>query len=415
MKDKIKVLMLPAYFYPEQTASSHLNKDRYSAFLKAGFELEIHTPCPTRNVSNETRSKYKHLKTEKVDDGQMCIHRFSMYREGRNPALRALRYFLCFIKQLCYGLKAKNIDVIYLVSTPPIQGILGGILKKVKKVPFVYNLQDIFPDSLVGTGLAKRNGILWKIGRIIENYTYRNADKIIVISEDFKKNIMEKGVPEEKIVVIYNWVNEETIVPIAKKENFLYEELGISRDKFNVVYAGNFGNAQNIDVIVSTAEILKNKSDIQFLLFGTGGLVEHYKHIVQEKKLDNVKFFPLQPMERVSYVYGLGDFGIVSCKRGLGKGAFPSKTWSIMAAGTPVIANYDADTDLEHLINQNKLGVFTESGNSEQMADNILELSVNRSLCVELGKNARNYIEKNVSRRAATDKYVQVVQSVVFD
>lgn len=407
--------MLPAYFYPEQTASSHLNKDRYSAFLQAGFQLEIHTPSPTRNVSDEIRNKYRRLKSETKHDGQMTVHRFSMCREGKNPVFRALRYFMCFIKQLYYGIKAKNIDVIYLVSTPPIQGILGGILKKVKKVPFVYNLQDIFPDSLVGTGLAKRNGILWKIGRIIENFTYRNADRIIVISDDFKKNIMIKGVPEEKITVIYNWVNEAAVVPIAKKENFLYEEFGISRDKFNVVYAGNFGNAQNIDVIISTAEILKNKSDIQFLLFGTGGLVDHYKHIVLGKKLDNVKFFPLQPMERVSYVYGLGDIGIVSCKKGLGKGAFPSKTWSIMAAGTPVIANYDAYTDLEHLIKQNRLGVFTESGNSEQMANSILELYVNRNLCVEFGKNARHYIERNVSRKVATDKYVQVLQSVVFD
>ena len=163
------------------------------------------------------------------------------------------------------------------------------------------------------------------------------------------------------------------------------------------------------------AEILKNKSDIQFLLFGTGGLVDHYKRIVVEKKLDNVKFYPLQPIERVSYVYGLGDLGIVSCKTGLGKGAFPSKTWSIMAAGTPVIANYDADTDLENLIRQNRLGVFTESGNSEQMANSILELSANRNLCVELGKNARNYIERNVSRKVATDKYVKVVKNVVFD
>ena len=415
MKDRIKVLMLPAYFYPEQTASSHLNKDRYSAFLQAGFQLEIHTPSPTRNVSDEIRNKYRHLKTEIKYDGQMTVHRFSMYREGKNPVFRALRYFICFVKQLYYGVKAKNIDVVYLVSTPPIQGIFGGILKKIKKVPVVYNLQDIFPDSLVGTGLAKRNGILWKIGRIIENYTYRNADKIIVISEDFKKNIMDKGVPEEKIVVIYNWVNEEAVVPVAKKENFLYDELGISRDKFNVVYAGNLGNAQNIDVIVSTAEILKNRSDIQFLLFGTGGLVDHYKRIVVEKELDNVRFFPLQSIERVSYVYGLGDLGIVSCKKGLGKGAFPSKTWSIMAAGTPVIANYDADTDLEHLIRKNRLGVFTESGNSEQMANSILELCVNRDLCEEFGKNARNYIERNVSKKAATDKYVKVVQSVVFD
>ena len=413
MRNKLKILMLPAYFFPEQTASSHLNKDRYKAFAKVGFEMELYVPTPTRGIDDDTRNKYKKINHENAFDGQMEIFRFSMYREGKNPVLRGLRYSLCFIKQLYYGLKAQNINVIYLVSTPPIQGILGGVLKKLKKIPFVYNLQDIFPDSLVGSGLAKHGGILWKIGRIIENYTYRNADKIIVISEDFKKNIMAKGVPEERIEVVYNWVNDKNVVPIKKEINPLFDEFGISRNHFNVIYAGNFGNAQNIDVTIGAAELLRNETDIKFLLFGTGGLVEHYRHIVKTKNLDNVKFFPLQSVERVSYVYGLGDIGIVACKKGLGKGAFPSKTWSIMASGIPVIANYDTDTDLEKLITQNKLGVFTEAGNAIQMADQILELSKNRRLCKELGANARHYIENNISVDIATGKYINVIREVV--
>lgn len=89
-------------------------------------------------------------------------------------------------------------------STPPIMGATCAMIKMNLNIPFVYNLQDIFPDSLYNNGLAKKEGILWKIGRMIENFTYRHADKIIVISEDFKKNIMAKGVPEEKIVVVYN-------------------------------------------------------------------------------------------------------------------------------------------------------------------------------------------------------------------
>ena len=155
-------------------------------------------------------------------------------------------------------------------------------------MPYVYVLQDIFPDSLAGTGLAKRDGILWKIGRVIENITYRNADRIIVISDDFKKNIMAKGVPEEKIVVVYNWVDENAVTPVAKGENELYDELGIDREKFSVVYAGNFGYAQNIDVILAAAERLMDVEDMQFLMFGTGGLVEDYKKIAREKGLKNM-------------------------------------------------------------------------------------------------------------------------------
>lgn len=412
MNKQIKLLLLPPYFTPEQMSSTHLDNDRYEAFAKAGFSMEVYVPMPTRNVSDDVRKKYKVHKHETMYDNHMSVYRFSMFREGRSPVLRCLRYILCFIKQFYFGFKAKDIDVIYLVSTPPIQGILGCLLKKIKKVPFVFNLQDIFPDSLVGAGLAKEKGILWKMGRIIENYTYSNADKIIVISEDFKKNIMNKGVSEEKITIVYNWIDEKKIVPVSKEKNILFEELVIPKNKFNVVYAGNFGNAQNIDVIISTAEYLKDKQDIQFLLFGTGGMVEHYQQIVQNMNLDNVRFYPLQPMYKVSYVYSLGNIGIVTCKKGLGKGSFPSKTWSIMATGTPVLVNYDKDTDLERLVNKNHVGIFTDAGNAEQFANGVLAMFQNPELCKAYGRNARNYIEKYISKESSTNKYIQEIIAV---
>ena len=193
----------------------------------------------------------------------------------------------------------------------------------------------------------------------------------------------------------------------------MYDELGINREKFSVVYAGNFGHAQNIDVTIAAAERLKDVEDIQFLMFGTGGHVEDYKKIAQEKGLENMFFFPLQPAEKVSQVYSLGDLGVVACKKGLGKGAFPSKTWSIMSAGTPVIANYDEDTDLERLLKENGLGVFSAADDSEQMAERIMEMYNNRGVCAEYGRNARQYILDNVSKEKSTQKYVDMIKEVV--
>ena len=411
----MKILLLPPYFFPEKMASSHLDHDRYETFASHGVLMDLFTPMPTRGVSDKVRLTYKKRKEEFAYDNMMRVYRFSMYREGRNPFLRALRYVFCFCKQFYFGWKSKDIDVICLVSTPPIQGMLGAFLKKIKHVPFVYNLQDIFPDSLIGSGLAKKNGVLWKVGRCIEDFTYRHADKIIVISEDFKENLLAKGVPSDKITIVYNWVDENRVVPIEEENNSLYEELNISRNKFTIVYAGNFGNAQNIDVIIQTAELLKNENDIQFLMFGTGGLVDFYKNIVDEKKLSNVYFYPLQPADKVSNVYSLGNLGIVTCKKGLGRGAFPSKTWSIMATGTPVIANYDKDTDLERLVVKNGLGVFSEAGDYHAMAKQILRMYNNKSLCAEYGLNARKYIETNVSKEIATNNYLKVIKSVVSD
>ena len=405
----MKLLLLPTYCYPEHAASDHLSKNRNDAFAAAGFKSIAYVPTPTRGVSDEVRSEYKKKKVEYMYDGHLEIHRFAMFREGRNPMGRALRYSLCWIKQFNRGLLAKDIDVIFLVSTPPIQGMLGGILSRLKKVPFVYNLQDIFPDSLVGTGLAKKGGLLWKIGRVIEDFTYRNADKIIVISEDFKRNIMAKGVPEEKIEVIYNWADEQAVHPVADEANELIRELGFVKDRFTVVYAGNLGHAQNVDIIIDAAEILKN---IQFVIFGSGGKEVELRAKVAEKSLENVKMFPLQPYERVSEVYSLGDACVVSCKPGLGGSAMPSKTWSIMSCGRPVVANFD-EGDLKNILESNECGAFSRAGDTEAFVATIKCMAEDLEECKRMGANARKFILENLTKEVGTQKYVDVIKSVV--
>lgn len=209
----MKILFLPAYFHPEQAASPYLGENRNKAFADAGYNMVVYTPIPTRGITEDVREEYKNKKYETLFDGKMIVHRFNLIWEKKNPVLRAWRYTMSCIKQFCKGVFAKDArscDLMFISSTPPIQGAMAALVKKCRRdhIPFIYNLQDIFPDSLVGTGLAKKDGLLWKIGRVIENFTYRNADKIIVISQDFKRNIMAKGVPEEKIEVIYNWVDE---------------------------------------------------------------------------------------------------------------------------------------------------------------------------------------------------------------
>lgn len=408
----MKVLFLPAYYHPETAASSYLGDNIRDALCSEKIYIELYVPTPCRGISKEERAKYKRIKFESLSDGYLNVHRFSLFAEGKNPVLRALRYTLCWIKHFNRGLFAKNIDCIYLASTPPIQGVLGGMLKKFKRAPFVYNLQDIFPDSLSGTGLAKKDGLLWKIGRVIENYTYRNADKIIVISQDFKRNIMAKGVPEEKIEVVYNWVDENAIVPVKEEDNELFEEFGISRDKFRVVYAGNLGNAQNIEIIIDAARKLKDNPKIELVIFGKGGLEDEIKQTKANEQLDNLKILPLQPYERVSKVYGLGHVCIVACKPGLGGAAMPSKTWSIMSSGRAVLANFD-EGELKEILENNNCGVFTKSGDLAGFVSTIENLSQHLEQCVEMGVNGRQFILDNLTRSVGTQKYVNVIKSVV--
>lgn len=406
----MKILELPAYFYPERMSSSHLDDNLREALANAGIEMAIYCPTPTRNITAEMRKEYRNKKYDKMYDGKATVHRFSLYGEGKNPLLRAMRYTISCIMQFnraVFAKDAKSCDVMFITSTPPIKGAMAGIAKILNHKPIVYNLQDIFPDSLVGSGLAKRGGLLWKIGRAIENFTYRNSDKIIVISEDFKKNIMAKGVPEEKIEVIYNWVDEKSVRPVAKDDNPLFEEFGLSREKFTIVYAGNLGNAQNISIVLDAAYMLP---EVQFAVFGTGGLESEIRSRIEKEGLMNVHLNPLQPMERVSQVYSLGDACIVSCKEGLGGSAMPSKTWTIMSCGRPVVANFD-EGELKEILENNDCGLFSHAGNVQEFVEAIKLLENNTDRCVSMGKNARRFIEDNLTKEVGTKKYVDVIKS----
>lgn len=411
----MKVLLIKAYFHPEVMASSHFNENLYGAITGNGLDMLVYTPVPTRGITEEVRQEYKKRKRETMYDGMLTVHRFSLMKEGNNPIQRAVRYTLQCIKQFnraAFAKEAKSCDVMFISSTPPILGATAALVKKINHIPMVYNLQDIFPDSLAGTGLAKKGGLFWKIGRMIENFTYRNADKIIVISHDFKKNIMAKGVPEEKIEVVYNWVDENAIVPVKEEENDLFEEFGISRDKFRVIYAGNLGNAQNIEIIVDAARKLRDNPKIEFVIFGKGGLEDEIKQTKAKEQLDNLKILPLQPYERVSKVYGLGHVCIVACKPGLGGAAMPSKTWSIMSSGRAVLANFD-EGELKEIVEKNHCGAFTKAGDLVGFVSTIENLSQHPELCAEMGANGRQFILENLTRAVGTQKYVNVIKSVL--
>jgi len=411
----IRVLFLPAYFSPEHAASSYLGDNRYEKMAEEGMEMELYCPTPTRGISYEVRKKYKKIRKESMYKGKLHVHRFPLYGEGKVTILRAFRYFFQTFIHFFFGVfgkDARKCNVLFISSTPPIQGAMGAIVKKFRKIPLIYNLQDIFPDSLVNNGLAKKDSFLWKVGRILENFTYKNADKIIVISEDFKKNIIAKGVPEEKIVVIYNWVDQNAVIDISREKNKLFDIYGLDRSKFYVTYNGNIGMSQNMDMLLEVAESFLPIKEIQFVLVGNGAYLDQVKNIIIRKELENVHLIPFQPYEDISHVFSLGDISLVISKPGTGSASVPSKTWSIMSASRAVLANFD-ENELKSIINDYKCGLFTKAGDIKAFKDAILHLYENRELCKEYGKNGRQFVMDNLTRDVGTQKYVEVIKSVV--
>lgn len=416
-QDKIRMLLLPPYFFPEQTASTHLDMDRYLAYMEAGITTDVYVAMPTRGISEKCREKYKKIKNENMFEGTVNIHRFLMFREGRNPLVRAIRYILVNCIQYIKGTREKGIDLIYSGSTPPTQGVLCGLVKRKlskknkKQIPYIYNLQDIFPDSLVNTGLTRKGSFLWKIGRKVENYTYKSADKIIVISESFKRNIISKGVPEEKIEVIPNWIDLESVKPVRRDENKLINEFPIDPKKFLVVYAGNFGAAQGADIILKVADKLKNESNIQFVIFGGGAYFEEAKK--EAETMDNVFIHELMPTDRISEVYSLGDVALITCKAGTGNAGMPSKIWSIMACNTPIIASFDINSDLADVVRDSGAGCCVKPEDLEALCNairkNYERWKTNENNSIDL----RLYVKKFASKEKCVAAYVHVIEKIV--
>lgn len=407
----MKILILASYFRPEIAASLYLFDNIYEKFSQRGFHMSVYAPIPCRGISEKQRLLYKKtLKKESFYDGKMNIFRFSLMRERKNPLQRAFRYFIsCFI-QLYYASKDKS-DVLFVASTPPIQGAMAACVKKITHIPIVYNLQDIFPDSLVSTGLASKNSWLWKIGRKIENFTYANADKIIVISEGFKQNIMAKGVPENKIEVVYNWVDEQAVIHVPRENNILFERYQLDPSKFYITYCGNIGMTQNMDLLLDIAQDLSFIVDLHFVLIGDGAYRKNVEQKIKELQIANISLLPFQPYEDISHVFSLGDIGLVISKPGVGENSVPSKTWSIMSAEQAIIANFD-ENELKNIIEENHCGIFTKAGDKKALSDAILYLYKNREICSMMGKNGRNYILKNLTKEIGASKYADVIESV---
>jgi len=407
----MKILVFNAYYEPEMIASRYMTTNLYEAMANFGWQVDLYVPYPTRGVTEAIKKEYRNKKLEYKCGGKLIIHRLWLPNETKNIWQRILRYLMMNCAFIVKALFLQA-NLIFVQSTPPTLGATAAIIKKLKGMPFVYALHDVFPDSLISAGITARNSLMWKIGRMVENFTYKNADKVIVISHDISENIIKKGVSLDKVVVIPNWVESDKVTPVAREDNLLFEQLKLDAKAFYIVYAGNLGHAQNIDVILKVASLLNDNPAIQFLIFGSGNQEKTYKDEAGRLKLNNLRFYPIQPYEMVKYVYSAGNIGIVTCKKGTGCGALPSKTWSIMSCGRPVLANFDENTELEHLIKTEKIGKFTPVDDYEAMKKAIIEYWLDDDSCKAAGNNARRYIENNLTREVCVKRYIDTIAGI---
>jgi colanic acid biosynthesis glycosyl transferase WcaI len=312
------------------------------------------------------------------------------------------------------GLLAGPCDVIVCPSPPLWLGLSAWIVSMGKRCPFIYNVRDVWPAAPIKLGLV-RSRVLRAFLKGLERFVYRRAARVVVIAPFMARHIASCGIPEAKIPFVPDWVDTRQIFPLPRTPNALREELGVG-DRTVALYSGNMGHSCGLEDVLAAAGILsQRRPDLVFVLAGEGTQRQRLMRQAEEMKLPNVIFASLQPRERLPEVLAAGDIGLVPLRRGLSSVSLPSKIYTLMASGRPMVAALDSGADAWQLIQDARAGVCVEPGNVEALASAIETLCRNPELARELGRNGRRYAEFHCDRRVCTSAFAQVLESVVKD
>jgi colanic acid biosynthesis glycosyl transferase WcaI len=299
-----------------------------------------------------------------------------------------------------------NRQDIYLIISPPLSNFFIGLLLRLLGRRYVLNVQDIYPDAAIAVGVL-RNSVLIDILKRVESLGYRMADLVTVISKGFRSNLMAKGVPDGKLMVIPNWIDLEEIQPQPKPNSFStrYEV----NDGFVVLYSGTIGLVSGAEIMTDVAHLLKDEAAIVLMIVGEGIVKSRLQVEAEARSLNNIRFLPFQPRDVLPELLSSASVGLVTLKPGHGGNSVPSKILGYMAAGRPVIASVDPESDTWAFVKEADCGICVPPGDAAALADAIRRLNLDTELVRRLGQNGRDYLEKNLCRTAVTKLYEEAL------
>jgi colanic acid biosynthesis glycosyl transferase WcaI len=407
----MKILVVSLYYEPDVCQSNGpIVRALCEDWADAGHEVTVLSSFPHHHC-RAGWPEYRGRLVQRDRVGKVRVIRSYIYvpRE-RTTFGRILNYLSFNISTTLAGLFSGPQDVIFVMSPPLTIGLTAYLLGFIKRIPFCYNLQDIWPDVAVRLGILRNRRLISSFERL-EKFIYRKSEKVFAISEEFKETLRVKGAPEAKIEVIPNFVDTNFIRPLAKDNWF--SRLHRLTDKFVVLYAGNIGLSQGLEVILDAAERLKDRSEIIFLIVGQGICQGRLIAEAGRRGARNVKFLPLQPEADVPLVYASCDVALIPLKQGMAEYSVPCKTYSIMAAGKPYIAGVDKGSNVWKLTERVGCGLCVEPENGAALSEAVLSLQVDPIRARAMGQNGRDYVERNFTRDSITARYQMVLESLI--
>lgn len=391
----MKILFLTQFFSPETGAASKRVYGLARQLVKLGHEVHVVTGMPNY-PSGRIKDEYKKkiFCFEKIDG--INVSRYYVYvSEKRNTLNRMLNYFSLVLSSLFFLLKRREIDIIITSSPPLFLGLTGVIMSKIKKIPHVFDIRDIWPEVAVEIGELKEGSKVYKIMKRIEKIIYKNSDILTVVTKGKKTNLIKNGVDANKIKLVSNGFDEEFLeIPINKDIAERYNLIG----KFNFLYAGIIGIAQGIDIIIESAEKLKFNNEIQFVLVGNGVELERMKNLVREKKLSNVIFTGEQPHNNIRSFLHYSNVALVPLKSEALKDSVPTKLYEALGAGKPVILS--ASGDSVEVVKESRGGLVVKPGDIDSFVKAIEKLYKDKDFYKDCTINSKEYVIKNYSRTA---------------
>jgi glycosyltransferase involved in cell wall biosynthesis len=400
-RDRPRILVLNQYYWPGVEATAHLLTELCEA-LARDYEVEVVTGM-LHGHESEPR--------EDERNGVRIIRVSSTAYERSELTRRAANYFSYLAAALSCALAAPAPDLILCMTDPPIVGDIGVVVGQRFGVPVLVISQDVFPE--IATELGRlRNPAVVGVLRVLVGAYLRRADRIVAIGETMRRRLEEKGAPPDRLRIIPNWVDTSEIIP-QPRDNEWAQRRGLV-GKFVVMHSGNVGHAQDLDSLVRAATFLRDLDDLRIVIAGFGARHAEIMELARRLEVhEQVKFLNYQSRDRLPLSLSSADLHVVGLAKGLAGYVVPSRLYGILAAGRPVIAAAEDESETGRLVREIGCGVVIEPGRPELLARTIRAAREGAFELEEMGRRGREYVVREADRSVAMERYRSVVAELL--
>ncbi len=404
MSKKLRLIVLCPHFEPDMAPTGVVMTRIVHELAARGHELHVVTSLPWyRKHQVESGWAGALWRVEKTNWGSISRVQPFAGKTKSNLLRRAVGFVLFSyfvgLRALFTGRFWRRVDGVLAMSPPLTLGLIGWHTKLFRGGKLVFNIQDVFPDAAIETGAISNQRVI-AAASWLERVSYQRSDSVVLLSDDLANNVQRKLEQKfhKRIKVIPNFVDTQAIVPMSRLTNYR-RELGID-ESLVVMYAGNVGFSQSLELLLEAARVLP---EVMFVINGEGAARNSLE--AKASTLNNVKFGDYQDVSRLSEVLATGDLHVVPLRRGLGSVSVPSKTYSILAAGRPICAAIDLDTEVPRILAAAKAGVCVEPDNQEAFVSAIKAMTLDRKNLEEMGANGRKWVEGHASPQSVAQRY----------